>query len=81
MADIHSFPHLPKRPAKKRAERPAAVARQWVCRVCEHDIGLATSELIETITAPVVKAGKIIGGQRRYICRHCNERGLTTVAP
>lgn len=76
MATIHSLPHRPKkRPAREYAEV------QWLCRRCEHDIGVATSELIETITAPMVKRGKIIGGQKRYICRHCHERGLTTVAP
>lgn len=80
MAEVHSFPFTPK-PGKKRAAKAAAVPLQWVCRVCEHDIGVATSELIETITSPIVKGGKIVDGHRRYICRHCHQRGLTTVAP
>lgn len=51
---------------------------QWVCRVCEHDIGVATSEVIETVTAPKIDARGKVSGTRRFICLHCHRRGKTT---
>lgn len=78
MADIHSMPLAPKRGARKSKAPEAA---QWVCRVCEHDTGAATSEVMQTIVCPRVKGGKIQGGTKRYICAGCHRRGRVTLVP
>lgn len=79
MAKIYSLKTVEK--ARKKAAKPEPLARQWICRRCEHDIGVGTSEVIQTRIAPLVKGVKLVGGSKQWICRACNQRGITTLAP
>jgi hypothetical protein len=76
MAKVIQHPAFTK--AKAKAKRDAEPLRQWTCRVCEHDIGVATSEIMETIIAPMMKGARIIGGTKRKVCAPCHRRGKAT---
>lgn len=52
----------------------------WFCRVCEVDIGVATSALIKIKFAPVMVRGRIAGGYEALVCADCWRRGKTTRA-
>ena len=51
---------------------------QWVCRTCEAEIGVASSEVIKLTIAPRIKAGKLIDGTEVYVCAQCHLRGTLT---
>lgn len=51
---------------------------QLVCRVCEIDIGVATSTFIETHHAPHEQNGQIIRTTKGLMCAYCLSRGKIT---
>lgn len=52
---------------------------QIVCRTCEADIGVATSEFIATRLAPMIdRKGEVTEGTPSLICAHCLARGKVT---
>lgn len=60
---------------RKYAARNKADAEQWVCRMCEAEIGVATSAIIKIKESPMVRAGKLEGGSDVWVCAHCLMRG------
>lgn len=79
MAKIYTMPVVER--ARKKAGKPEPVPYQWLCKRCKHDTGVETSEVIQVRIAPRVKGVRLIGGNKMWICRHCNQRGITTQAP
>lgn len=52
---------------------------QWVCRTCEDETGVASSEVIRLTLCPRInKAGKVIDGTEVYVCGQCYRRGTLT---
>lgn len=52
--------------------------QQVVCRVCEADTGVATSEFVKTVVAPQEHRGRVGKGRPSLICAHCLARGKVT---
>ena len=70
------FPEFKK--AQAKAAKPEPVARQWTCKRCKHDIGVATSEIIQIRLSPHIKGLKVVGGIKRWVCSPCLIRGIQT---
>lgn len=70
---------LVKGGAEPRAYHRQGSAQQIVCRVCEADVGVATSLVVEAVQSPVRRRGKVAGGTKVMVCLHCLIRGKETV--
>lgn len=79
MADIISLPVVER--ARKKAGKPEPVPYQWLCKRCEHDIGVATSTTLVITISPRVKGLKLTGGTKQAVCAYCWQRGIRTLAP
>lgn len=53
--------------------------QQVICRVCETDIGIATSLLQRAVQSPMRNGNRMTGGTSVFICVHCILRGKVTV--
>lgn len=54
-------------------------AEQVTCWRCEHDMGVASSAVIQVILAPLRgPGGKKQGGTKSWVCAHCLARGHVT---
>ena len=76
MADIVPLRRVEK--ARKKAGKPEPKAHKWECRRCEHDVGVATIEIVQMRIGPWIKGMKIVGGTKRWVCAHCWRRGIVT---
>lgn len=53
--------------------------QQWVCRVCEHDVGVATSMTVAAdMAGGFTPKGQYRQGEATRICAHCLSRGKIT---
>lgn len=53
---------------------------QIVCRVCEIDIGVATSTFSEVHLSPHEQIGEIVRSTKGLVCTYCLARGKVTRA-
>jgi hypothetical protein len=68
-------------PTLKRGVRRRSLTEtaQVTCGVCEQDVGVATSLVIEVVKAPRRKPdGRKTGGTRAWVCLYCLSRGKVT---
>lgn len=67
---------------KPYARREKRDLEQVVCRVCEADVGVATSMAIKARSCPMSPGlGKITRGTDAWICAYCLARGKVTEMP
>lgn len=79
---VHSLPFGKRRVRKNPVTaKPEELPRQWVCNVCQAEIGVATSEIITLTIAPLVKGTKLVGGSKQKYCSYCYIRGRRTPVP
>lgn len=82
MGTVHSLPHVTKRSRSiKRKPNDEPEIRQWTCNICQFEIGVATSEIIELTLSPMLKRGKLVGGTKQKVCAKCYIRGRVTRVP
>lgn len=63
----------PKAHSAKKGE-----AEQWVCRTCEAETSVATSAIVSIKQNPMIRNGKLEGGEMFHACLHCLLRGTLT---
>ena len=80
MADKPALTVIPGGNKPKRTVRKQkGDLEQWLCRICEHELGVATSALIKVKLSPMTEGlGKIRGGTDAWVCAHCLSRGKVT---
>ncbi len=76
-AKIYTLPVVQK--ARAKAAKPPPVPYQWLCKRCEHDIGIATSMVIQMRLSPRIKGLRMEGGTKQWICGYCWQRNVTTI--
>lgn len=64
---------------KPRKYHERGKPQQWVCNVCERDIGVATSSTIRMRLSPFYHKGRLVGGRQSDVCAHCFQRGKHTL--
>ena len=65
---------------KPYARKSSDEAEQIVCRVCEIDIGVASSMFVEVDVAPMELKGEIVHTNKGLVCVMCLARGKITQA-
>lgn len=53
--------------------------QQVVCRVCEAELGVASSLGVWAVQSPMRRAGKVTGGTKVLVCLPCLARGKETL--
>ena len=76
MGKIVRFPAVQK--AREKKGKPEPTPYQWTCKICEHDIGVATSIITTLTIAPMIKGLKVVGGTKIKVCAKCWQRGVKT---
>lgn len=66
--------------AKRRKDDKHHLLENWLCRICEHDIGVATSLAVQTVQGPMIRGNKLMisKGVKVWVCAYCLMRGKQT---